>query len=260
MSEIDFPCLLATLRGQEVERPNRSGSGTLSGHAAGEPFEKKVCADLRAMCPGEIFKQHEYLNDLYRRHPAVLTVEGRRSLFDSPTVLFLLSRGEKATREWDVANPFAERQNDTADVIHLSGGRFTLIDVKSRNVAVSAQPPNIISAYKVASMCALMIDNGDYDSFDILYVEVDWREQAERGTLRCTGAHMASLFAIDPSELYINWSAAMQIQFHVADIGQTWTGGKERWARAYLRHFVASAEQHCQKMREKFVTPFEKYI
>ncbi|MDE5551960.1 MAG: HincII family type II restriction endonuclease, partial [Muribaculaceae bacterium] len=40
MSNIDFNYILTKMINQEVDRPNKSSSGTLSGHAAGEPFEK----------------------------------------------------------------------------------------------------------------------------------------------------------------------------------------------------------------------------
>ncbi len=36
---VDFPSIVAAMRGREVARPNRATDGTLSGHAAGEPFE-----------------------------------------------------------------------------------------------------------------------------------------------------------------------------------------------------------------------------
>lgn len=66
-------------------------SGTLSGHAAGEPFEKLVYETLKEQLPeNTIFKQFEYLNDLYRKNPTVIGHKARAELFQSPTVLFLL--------------------------------------------------------------------------------------------------------------------------------------------------------------------------
>ena len=39
---IDFQLLIKNLSGATVDRPNAKQHGTLSGHAAGEPFEKYV--------------------------------------------------------------------------------------------------------------------------------------------------------------------------------------------------------------------------
>lgn len=44
MGKVDFARLVSEIIGQTVERPNKVGAGTLSGHAAGEPFEKLVCS------------------------------------------------------------------------------------------------------------------------------------------------------------------------------------------------------------------------
>ena len=119
-------------------------------------------------------------------------------------------------------------------------------------------PPNIISAYKLAKMCALMIDNEEYNNINIDYVEVDWVE--EKDYLKCTDAHHGDLFKANPSTLYINWAAAMQVQFHVCDLDQNWKGTREEWAREYLKVFVTSAKARCQKMMNMYVTPFLKYI
>ena len=260
MKKIDYANLTKQLIGETVERPNKASAGTLSGHAAGEPFEKKVFSDLKKLYPGKIFKQYEYLNDIFLRHPKVITVQERFALFSSPTVLFLLSRGEKATKSWNPDNIFEEKQNDTADIIFTDNGHYDFIDVKTRNVSKSAQAPNIISAYKVAQMCARMIDNDDYDIFQLHYIEVDWIEDQENGVLQCTKATHGELFKATPSTLYINWAAAMQIQFHVSDLDQAWHGTMNEWCIEYLRCFVQSAQERCAKMEELYIRPFLKYI
>lgn len=258
MNRVDFDNLVISMRNQTVDRPNKASAGTLSGHAAGEPFEKSVYYKLKDKYPSEIFKQYEYLNDLYLRHPKHITVEQRYALLDSPIALFLLSRGDKATEEWSPDSIFEEKQNDTADILYYADGFYDIIDVKTRNMSKTAQPPNIISAYKLAKMCALMIDNEEYDKINIDYVEIDWVEQM--GKLKCIDAHHGDLFKANPEKLYINWAAAMQVQFHVSELDQTWKATMEEWARHYLSFFVASAEARCQKMRDKYVTPFLKYI
>ena len=258
MSRVDFNSLVSCMRNQIVERPNKASSGTLSGHAAGEPFEKNVYYILKDKYPNNIFKQYEYLNDIYLRHPKHITVEQRNALFESHTAFFLLSRGDKATKEWSPNSIFEEKQNDTADILYYEDGFYDIIDVKTRNRSKEAMPPNIISAYKLANMCALMIDNEEYENINIDYVEIDWIEQEEG--LKCINAHHGDLFKAHPDDLYINWAAAMQIQFHVSDLDQTWNSTMEEWVRHYLKIFVTSAEARCQKMRDKYVTPFLKYI
>ena len=255
---IDYDSLLTELVGKSVPRPNKITDGTLSGHAAGEPFEKVTYLFLKGKYPSNVFKQYEYLNDIYLKHPQTISVADRNALFESPTVLFLLSRGDKATKEWSPTNIFEEKQNDTADIIYHTDNFYDMIDIKTRNIDKTAQPPNIISAFKLAKTCAHMIDNQEYDIFRLNYIEIDWKEAGEN--LICQAAHYANLFKAAPSKLYINWAAAMQIQFHVCDLDQTWTGTMEEWAHGYIRIFVESARRRCQKMMDDYVTPFLKYI
>lgn len=260
MNKQDFKALASFMRHQKIDRPNRQSAGTLSGHAAGEPFEKCVYSRLKEIYPDYIFKQYEYLNDLYRRNPQHITVEQRHALFESPTALFLLSRGSSATRLWSPENIFEEKQNDTADIIYYKDGIYDIIDVKTRNIGKTAMPPNIISAHKLAKACALMIDNEEYDNINIDYIEIDWTEDEDIEHLKCTDAHHGNLFKANPETLYINWAAAMQIQFHVCDLDQSWNSTMEEWARSYLKVFVTSAEHRCRMMREKYIAPFLKYI
>ena len=58
----------------------------------------------------------------------------------------------------------------------------------------------------------------EFDNIDIDYIEIDWSE--ENNKLKCVNAHHGNLFMANPQHLYINWAAAMQIQFHVSDLDQ----------------------------------------
>ncbi len=254
--KVNYIDLLSSLKGKSVPRPNKVG--TLFGHAAGEPFEKVVYSELKKKYPHQIFKQFEYLNDLYTRSPKAITLEDRNSLLNSPTIFYLLTRGEKATKNWSVESLFEEKQNDTADIIYHNDGYFELIDIKTTNLNKNAQPPNIISAYKLANMCARMIDNEDFDIFEMFYLEIGWLEKG--GFLICKETAIVNLFKINPSSLYINWVAAMQIQFKVSQIRESWKGNKKAWAIEYLRHFIESARIRCKKMEAEYITPFLKYI
>ena len=252
---VNYTNLIKKIKETSVPKPL---SGTLSGHAAGEPFDKHVYTAIKKQFPKNTFRQYEYLNDLYSKNPDVIGFDARQELFNSPTVLFLLSRGKNATDKWSIENPFEEKQNDTADIIVVKDKFYELIDIKTRNISKSAQPPNIISAYKLAQLCAKMLDNKEFDNFTINYFEIDWL--LENDNLICKDAHFGCLFNANPADLYINWAAAMQIQFHVCDLDQTFKGKRKQWAKEYLKHFVTQAKKRADDMITKFVEPFEKYI
>ncbi|GEM55490.1 restriction endonuclease [Flavobacterium branchiophilum] len=252
---VNYPELIKNLKGAFVPKPL---SGTLSGHAAGEPFDKHVYSEIKKQLPNCTFRQYEYLNDLYTQNSDVIGYEAREKLFKSPSVHFLLARGKDVTNKWSSENPFDEKQNDTADILVVKDNFYEIIDIKTRNLSKSAQPPNIISAFKLAQVCSKMIDNKEYDKFTINYFEIDWELNIEK--LVCKDAHFASLIRCNPSNLYINWAAAMQLQFHICDLDQEFKGNLEEWAVAYLKHFVAQAKKRASDMITKFVIPFEKHI
>ncbi len=233
-------------------------SGTLSGHAAGEPFEKKVYKKIKALYPFNTFKQFEYLNKLFLSNPQCTTYEERISLFESELVSFLIRRGKTETNRWNANNLFEEKQNDTADILYIDNDFYEIIDVKTRNMNRQAQPPNIISAYKLAQAMKIMIDTKEFNKIDIVYVEVDWVQKGSK--LVATDAHIASIFKTNPKNLYINWSAAMQIQFHVSDLPQDFNGTQEEWAREYLTNYYKQALKRAESMKTKFAYPFEDYI
>jgi type II restriction enzyme len=252
---VDYNALAENIKGASIPKPL---SGTLSGHAVGEPFDKLVYSEIKKQFPQNTFRQYEYLNDLFSKNPEVIGFEARQNLFNSPTVLFLFSRGKNATDKWSVENPFDEKQNDTADIVVVNDDFYEIIDIKTRNISKSAQPPNIISAFKLAQVCAKLLDNTEFDNFTINYFEIDWALDNDK--LVCIDAHHASLFKTQPRELYINWAAAMQIQFHVQDLDQSFKETMEYWAKSYLKHFVTQARKRANDMIIKFVKPFEKYI
>ena len=105
-----------------------------------------------------------------------------------------------------------------------------------------------------------MIENEEFDTIGIDYIGIDWCEDDRHETLTCVDAQHVDLFKIPPTELYINWSAGLQIQFHPHNVQQSWNDGRQLWAKLYLRHFVTSAQKRCETMRAKFIQPFLKYI
>ena len=253
--KIDILSLKLDLVNTTVPKPV---SGTLSGHAAGEPFDKHVYKFVKAKYPEETFRQYEYLNKLYSQNTKALSVEDRWSLLKPNSVAFLLNRGKQTTQEWTPAQQFDEKQNDTADILVVKDNFFSIVDVKTFSTERNGQPPNIISAYKIAKMCALMLEENNFSSHDITYIGIAWELVGEN--LKCTDVSIKELFKTDPANLYINWAAAMQIQFHVSTLDQTYAGDVKQWCRDYLRTFVSQANDRAETMIRKFVKPFEKFL
>lgn len=229
-------------------------SGTLSGHAAGEPFDKHVFEVIKKHYPTETYRQFELLNKLYGDNATALSYEDRVALVTSPALSFLLSRGREATSNWNDASKFEEKQNDTADIIVAHEDFFNIIDVKTFNTSKNGQPPNIISAYKLAKMCALMLQSRVFDSHDITYVAISW--QIDGRNLKCVSVAVKELFKTNPQALYINWAAALQVQFHVDRLSQEFEGDVEEWCKKFLERFTSQAETRITTMRRKFVDPF----
>lgn len=88
---VDYHKLIENIKGVSIPKPL---SGTLAGHAAGEPFDKLVYMKIKEQLPNNTYRQYEYLNDLYRKNPNLISYQEKQKLFNSPTVLFLLSRGK----------------------------------------------------------------------------------------------------------------------------------------------------------------------
>jgi hypothetical protein len=223
---VNYTEVIKNVKGTFVPKPL---SGTLSGHSAGEPFDKHVYSEIKKQLPNNTFRQYEYLNDLYSKNAEIIGLEARQALFNSPSVLFLLSRGKEATKKWSLENPFDEKQDDTADILVVK-----------------------------AQLCAIMLDNKEFDNLSINYFEIDWLLEDDK--LVCKDAHFVSLFMSIPENLYINWAAAMQIQFHVCNLDQDFKGTIEAWAKTYLKHFVAQVYRRSEYMIEKYAKPFEKYL
>ena len=65
---VDYSKLAKSIKGTSVPKPL---SGTLSGHSAGEPFDKHVYSEIKKQLPNNTFRQYEYLNDLYNKRMEV---------------------------------------------------------------------------------------------------------------------------------------------------------------------------------------------
>ncbi len=255
MSNINFNKLKQDLIGAKVPKPV---SGTLSGHAAGEPFDKFVYGEIKKQFPTKTYRQYEYLNALFLKNSNKLTLSERQNLFNSPTVLFLLSRGKDATTKWEIDNQFEEKQNDTADVLVVDKNYYEIIDVKTRNISKKAQQPNIISSYKLAQMCVIMLDNREFNTLGINYIEIDW--ELEDNYLVSKGVYYGDLFKENPINLYINWASGMQIQFHVSELKQDYIENIEKWAKDYLHYFKKELKKERQIRLENSYKKFNELV
>jgi hypothetical protein len=246
---------LSGLVGQTVQRP----SGTLAGHAAGLPFERLVDEVLRSELPGRTFRHYELLNRLYQSNPTKRSSDERYSLLGPPSLQYLLRRGKSATEKWSDKDQFEEKQNDTAEIIILPSQKISievdhvqpvrLVDVKTQDTSKKAQAPNIISAEKIAHVCKLALQFEKFLPFEILYVGIKWR--AGKSNLECTEVRVISLTDINPKDLYINWAAALQIQFHPFEINTTYKDDGMTWAREYLENFCEQLERRIDRETQK---------
>ena len=243
--------IVEKLVGRSVGRP----SGTLSGHAAGLPFEKLVHQEVLNSFPKRTYRHFELLNVVFESNPESKSAVERNALLGPPSLQFLLKRGVDATECWTVSSPFEEKQNDTAEtvILPLQGWKVeplnnepvVLLDVKTQNSEMNAQPPNIISARKMMQACRLVLEHSTECPFNFVYVGVKWREVGS--TLICTEVNVSSLLRVPPPELYINWAAALQIQFHPATVSQDFEGSPMDWCADFLETYALQLERRLKR-------------
>jgi type II restriction enzyme len=254
LNENDFPSteqidsLLKRLIGEAVNKPE---GATLAGHAAGLPFEDLVHETLSGHFGKRVQRHYEALNNIFIQNVDCTDYEERLSLLGPKSIQFLLKRGKKSMSEWSPNRLFEVKQDDTAESIIFSNSNsiisesgVILIDVKTQYVGKKAQAPNIMSADKLARACVYALEENEVP-FEVLYVGVKW--DREQTVLRCVDIKTISIMKIDPRNIYINWVAAQQIQFHPFDVNQDYEGTRREWCQAYLRKFCESLEERIEK-------------
>ena len=103
-----------------------------------------------------------------------------------------------------------------------------------------------------------MLDNNEFNSFSIRYFGVDWKLSGEN--LVCEKVHYSDLFKSNPEKLYINWASAIQIQFHIDELDQSFDGEIRDWTISFIENFVNSVANRISYMGKKFSDPFKKYL
>lgn len=253
-SEIEHA--LRGLKGKSVRR----NLGTLAGHAAGIPFEDLVHERLKDNLKGRVFRHFEFLNVILEKNLTAVTFDERSNLFGPRSLQFLLKRGVKPMEKWSKNRQFTVKQNDTAESVILptkslnvkptSHKPVILVDVKTQGSGKKAQPPNIISAEKVANACRICLEEKElFLPFDIAYIGIKW--SATRKRLVCDEVSVKSLIRIPPNELYINWAAARQIQFHPFDADQSYKKSGIEWAKEFIKIFCDQLEGRIKKENKK---------
>ena len=46
-----------------------------------------------------------------------------------------------------------------------------------------------------------------------------------------------------PQQIYINWAAALQIQFHIEKVDQSYSKDKKQWSLDFIKKYVSSFEE-----------------
>lgn len=235
-------------------------SDQLSGHAGGLVFETKAHEKLVEAAPGRAFRHFEALNEVLTR-AAAKDIEPSEAYLGAPALRFLVARGASAMKKWTPNNHFEEKQNDTAESILFSNEKLLfksahvdLIDIKSQNILKSSQPPNIISANKICEVAKLVLEYDSEPNFDILYLGVKYAPITQFGAklLKAKAWRAFSLFKIEPAALYINWAAALQIQFEPFGVDQTFSGTRREWLEIFLRDcYAPSLEKRIAKQQRK---------
>ena len=234
---------LSSLIGLEVV----SSESLEAGSGQGTKYENIIYDELKNKFNDKIFKNYELLNFLYENNPAAISYDQRINLFQSKALRFLLSRGKKPTESWGIDSQFEEKQSDTADIIYFDNP-VIILDVKSKSIEKKGQPPNIISFYKLAECCKIMLENEDFDSFDFFYIGVEFKKTSISDTI--SNIRVVDLFKIPMKELYFNFAAATQLQFDVDKISQNFEDTKKDWCLEFLKTLVPQVNKRIKKMED----------
>ncbi len=246
--------IIKELQNASVPRPSQQ----LSGHAGGLPFETLVHKKLIDYFPNSAFRHYEALNYILQKEldTQIDSTFLRNFTYGPPPINYLVARGKEATKKWSADNQFEEKQNDTAESIIFSdpadgfkSDLVTLIDIKSQLGTKKAQAPNIISAKKLATTAKLVLEGKVEPNFDFLYVGVKFNPETlnDKKLLVAKDWIVIDLMKIDPATIYINWAAALQIQFHPFEVNQSFEGSKLEWFKGFIETYIKSLKNKINK-------------
>ena len=124
-----------------------------------------------------------------------------------------------------------------------------------------SQQPNIISARKIKDIGLIAWETGSDLPLEILYLGIKFmpEEVDGRRMLRANECRAIDLFKTDPKEIYINWSAALQIQFYPLEVEQNFEGSNKEWLGMFLESYARSLE-HRSNQQVMEVTKIRKAL
>lgn len=233
-------------------KPNQETSG----HRIAIPLEEEVYDALSKTYPGLAFKQHEALND----YLSETVVQGRVPdgfVFGNEAVDSLVNPGKKALSNWP-EELVPGKQSDTADIVLFSdsalfdGSSVFLIDVKSHDLGKSDQPPNIMSARKLAKVAEICLSKNIDPNFSLYYIDLGYRKK-DTGVV-VEDVRMVDMMKIPPLDyngkgkpLYINWSAAIQVQFRLSEVSQDFELSQKDWLAIFMKNYTSQKRDRIYK-------------
>lgn len=242
---------LAPLVGFEFELPHQGAAG----HSIGSYMENIVEHHLKDFYP--VTKSHTFLNNLVSANAGSLQ-KPNFSLLPDKASQFLFGPTTNILSKWNSENLFQEKQDATADLIFSQkddeGNDFIIAyDIKSsQDKNTKIRPQNIISAAKLYNMSEEILNANKTPKFSLYYLGVLWgldQKNPSNGVIK--NIRVINLFKIPPTALYINWTAANQVQFSTEDVPQSYNKPVLEWAREYQDFYLSNEEQRLEKLLEK---------
>lgn len=235
---------------------NLKSNRETSGHTVATPLEEEVYDALSKAYPGLTFKQHEAVNEYLSQ----AVVQGRVPdgfVFGNEAVDYLVNPGKKALSNWP-EEIVPGRQSDTADIVLFSdsslfdGSSVFLIDVKSHDLGKNSQPPNIMSARKLANLAEICLSKNVDPNFSMYYVDLGYKKK-DAGVV-VEDVRMVDMMKIPPLDynnkgkpMYINWAAALQVQFRPSEVSQDFELSQKDWLAVFMKNYTSQKRDRIYK-------------
>lgn len=233
-------------------KPNQETSG----HRIATPLEEEVYDALSKTYPGLAFKQHEAVNE-YLSQTVMQDKVSDDFIFGNEAIDYLVNPGKKALSNWP-GKIVPGRQSDTADIVLFSdsalfdGLSVFLIDVKSHDFGKNSQPPNIMSARKLAKVAEICLSKNIDPNFSLYYIDLGYRKK-DAGVV-VEDVRMVDMMKIPPLDyngkgkpLYINWSAAIQVQFRPSEVSQEFQLSQKDWLAVFMKNYASQKRDRIYK-------------
>ena len=235
---------------------NLKSNQETSGHTVATPLEEEVYDALSKAYPGLTFKQHEAVNKCLSQ-AATRDKVSDDFIFGNEAIDYLVNPGNKALSHWP-EKIVPGRQSDTADIVLFSdsalfdGSSVFLIDVKSHDFGKNSQPPNIMSARKLAKLAEICLSRNIDPNFSMYYVDLGYRKK-EAGVV-VEDVCMVDMMKIPPLDydgkgkpMYINWAAALQVQFRPSEVSQDFELSQKEWLAVFMKNYTSQKRDRIYK-------------